>query len=279
MIKPAIRTLAALFLAGMMSVTAFAQDQVIGRLDTAPKPLGTEQPYYAQCELGSVCADAFRACAEADIALVNVGDLGDDLIQGEVTAQDISDVLPFDRELAVARVTPRQLYGLLEHAVSEVVLDMETEYVDEEASLFDGFCQISGITLRYDVSAPVGQRIMEIKLSDGTPLSPEDETTLLILCGSRFMFEGGYGFPEIQAELLSCTQAEALADHVSAHRALPTEEQERIVFVGARQTAFLGVIPRELIFIAAFLLCVLLALNGTKLKRYRDEYGNVPGRK
>ena len=279
LIRHVIRTVSALILALLLSVSAFAQDEVIGRLDAAPKPLENEHPFYAQSELGSVCADAFRVCANADIALVNVGDLGDDLVQGEVTAQDIRDILPYDRELAVAQVTPRQLFELLEHAVSKVVLDMETEYVDEETSRFDGFCQISGIALRYDVSAPAGQRILEVKLPDETLLSPEDDTTLLTLCASGFMLEGGYGFPETEAELLGITQTEAMADHVSEHRALPTEDLERIVFVGARQTAFLGVISREIIFVAALLLCVLLALNGTKLKRYRDEYGNVPGSK
>ena len=263
-------------LALLMPVRAFAQDTVIGSLDTAPKPLGMEHPWYAQCQLGSVCADAFRVFAGTDIALVNTGDLDGNLLQGDVTEQEICDVLPFDRELAAATVTPQQLYEILEQAVSGVVLDTSTEHIDEAASQYDGFCQISGITLRYDASAPVGERVLKVGLSDGTELSPEDETTLLTLCASRFMLEGGYGFPEVAAESLNAAQTDALADYVSKHKNLPEDDQKRIVVVGARKTEVLGVASKEMIFVCILLLCVPLAMSQMKLNRYRDEYGDMP---
>lgn len=272
--KAVSRIVLALLLAALLSHSAFALETVVGTLDKAPKPMNAEHPGYAQCQLGSVCADAFRACAGADIALVNIGDLDGNLFQGEVTMQEICEVFPFDRELAVASVTPRQLRGLLEQAVSGVVLDLSTERVDETASEYGGFCQISGITLRYDASAPVGERVLEVKLPDGTALSPEDETTRLTLCASCYMLEGGYGFPAIEAQSLSCTQRDALADYVSAHRDLPEDDAKRITVVGARQGEILSAVPKEMILVCGLLLCAALVSCRMKLNRYRDEYGS-----
>ena len=273
--KAACRIALVLLLAALLSVPAFAQETVVGTLDRAPKPMNTEHPQYTQCQLGSVCADAFRACAGTDIALVNTGDLDGNLFQGDVTMQEICEVFPYDRELAVASVTPRQLYGLLEQSVSGVVLDTSTERVDEAASAYGGFCQISGFTLRYDASAPVGERVLEVNLPDGTSLSPEDNTTPLTLCASRFMLEGGYAFPETTAQALPYTQTEALADYVSTRRDLPEDDQKRIVVVGARQSEILGVAPKEMILVCCLLLCVALVSSRMKLNRYRDEYGKT----
>ena len=276
MSRAVIRAGITVLIAGLLTVAGFAGDTVAAYLDVVPKSMAEEQPGYTQCQLGSVCADGFRLLAEADIALINVGDLRDDLPQGQVTRQDIRDVFPNDRELALARVTPSQLYALLEQSVSRAVLDSETEQVDEAASKYDGFCQISGITLRYDVSAPPGQRILEVSLSDGTSLSPEDDTSQLTLCGSMYMFEGGYGFPETEAEPLGITQTQALEEYIAPLRALTVEDPNRIIIVGARQSMVLGAVPRELVFVGALLLCVLLVLNGRKFRRYQDEYGNIP---
>lgn len=276
MIKTIIRTILVLILAAMMSVPAFAQETVIGNLDMAPKPMNTEHPWYAQCQLGSVCADAFRTCAGTDIALVNTGDLDANLFQGEVTKQEICDVLPYDRQLAVASVTPRQLWQILEQSVSGVVLDLSTERVDEAASQYGGFCQISGITLKYDASAPLGERVLEAALSDGTALSPEDDETLLTLCASGFMLEGGYGFKELAAEPLDYTQTEALAGYISAHTNLPEDTQKRIDVVGAREAEVLGIASKETVLVCIILLCVPLVSIRMKMDRYRDEYGNVP---
>lgn len=273
--KAACRIALVLLLAALLSAPAFAQETVVGTLDRAPQPMNTEHPQYDQCQLGSICADAFRACAGTDIALVNTGDLDGNLFQGDVTAQEICDVFPYDRALAVATVTPRQLYGLLEQSVSGVVLDLSTERVDEAASAYGGFCQISGITLRYDASAPVGERVLEVKLPDGTSLSPEDNTTPLTLCASRFMLEGGYAFPETTAQALPYTQTEALADYVSTRRDLPEDDQKRIVVVGARQSEILGVAPKEMILVCCLLLCVALVSSRMKLNRYRDAYGKT----
>ena len=273
--KPATRAALVLLLAALLSVPAFAQDTVAGTLDRAPKPMNSEHPQYTQCQLGAVCADAVRACAGTDIALVNTGDLDGNLFQGDVTMQEICNVFPFDRELAVADVTPQQLFLLLEQAVSGVVLDPATERVDEAASEYGGFCQISGITLRYDVSAPLGERVLEVKLPDGTNLSPEDETTLLTLCASRFMLEGGYGFPQMAAQPLPYTQTDALASYISTRRDLPEDDQTRIVVVGARQTDVLGVAPKEMILVCSLLLCVALVSSRMKLNRYHDEYGKA----
>lgn len=270
------RLLTIFLLAALLVTSAAAEEPAVGTINTAPRPMVEEHPVYTQCQLGSVCADALREWAGSDLALVNLGDFGQDLRQGEVTRTDLKAVFPQDRILALAEVTPSQLWLLLEQSVSRVELNLETERVDEEASRYDGFCQISGCTIRYDASAPVGERILAVSLSDGTQLSREDNSSVYTLCASAFLLEGGYGFPVVEAQVLEGSQVDALAAYVAGHSNLPETTQTRIEVVGARSDVVLGVLSTKTVFVGCVLLCALLVFSGRKLGRYRDEYGNVP---
>ena len=240
------------------------------------KSMAEEHPVYLQCELGSVCADSMREAAGTNLALVCIGELGEDLPQSAVTREELRRVVPFDRELAVAEVTPKTLWVMLEQAVSRVSLDLETERVDEEASRFEGFCNVSGMSVRYDASAPVGERVLKITLEDGTELDRNDDAAVYTLCATAFLLEGGYGFPKVEFQGIETTQSEALERYLQAHLDLPEGESDRITVVGARREGILGVLPTKTVVIGCLVFCVYLGFSGRKLKRYRDEYGNAP---
>ena len=247
-----------------------AGEEPVGVLEKAPKSYLTQEPYLTQCELGCVAADALRQAAGTQVALVNFGDIQNDLNQGEVTQADMERVFTADQPLAVAEVTGEQLYQILEHAVSQIQVDPNTEQVVEGSEEFDGFCQVSGFTFRYDASAPVGERVVSVTLEDGTKVARESQSTLT-LAATEGMLSGGYGFPEVEHQTLDEGLVSALASYVSGHTDLPEGETSRISIIGARQNAIIEMFPRGALVGVLVLCMVFLAMTGLRAKRYQDE--------
>jgi 5'-nucleotidase len=115
-----------------------------------------------ECTMGDAVADAVRKYLGADIAIVNGGDLKANLPGGEITWDELRSAFAEDRPLATAIVTVRQLREILEAGVSHIRMNA-SERIDEPSSVYDGFPQISGFTLYYDASAPVGQRVHRMR--------------------------------------------------------------------------------------------------------------------
>lgn len=88
----------------------------------------------AETNLGDLCADAYRAVAGADVALVNGGGIRVDILTGDITYNDIISVHPFGNELCMVEATGQQLLDALE---------MGAMAVPDE---FGGFLQVSGLT-------------------------------------------------------------------------------------------------------------------------------------
>lgn len=260
----------------LLMTPALAGEELVGRLETAPKSFLTETPYVSQCELGSAAADALRSYAGTDVALVNAGDLQNDLNAGDVTAEDIRRVFREDKELARAEISPAQLYGLLEHAVGQLRVDPNTEKIVEETAAFGGFCQVSGFRFQYDASADPGTRVLSVTLDDGRELSPEDAETRLSLCASAYMLAGGYGFAPVEHETLPGTMSEALEAYVASHSSLPEGGRERIQVLGARRNTIVGFLPRGVWVAGCVVFMGLLALQGLKYKGYRREFEEDP---
>lgn len=173
---------------------AAEQDDCIGAAGAIMARLEDSNPGSDECDLGSYVADAVKTVTGADIAIVNSGDIVNDLAAGAVTLDDIRGVFAEDRELVTAVITPRELWPMLETALSRIVVDPETESIDREASDFGGFAQISGFSIKYDASARAGERVYSVSLADGTTLLPEDDETQISLAATKYMLGGGYGY-------------------------------------------------------------------------------------
>ena len=148
-----------------------------------------------ECTMGDAVADAVRKYLGADIAIVSGGDLKANLPGGEITWNELRSAFAEDRPLATAIVTVRQLREILEAGVSHIRMNA-SERIDEPSSVYDGFPQISGFTLYYDASAPVGQRVHDIFVNN-EKLKLDDDTKTLTLAATVFMLEGGYGLPSV----------------------------------------------------------------------------------
>ena len=260
----------ALFLGLLCSRALAREEEPVGVLRTAPRSLLQEEPFVRSCQLGSAAADAVRVLAGTDIALVNAGDLVNDLNAGTVRREDVRNVFASDQPLGTARLTAAQLRTLLEHAVARVTVDPVTEKIDGEESRFEGFCQVSGFRFQYDASAPPGERVLQIVDEDGDPL-PDTVTVCAAVC----MLEGGYGFDPVPFEPLDATLADALEAYLREYTVFPSLDKERITVIGVRIPMLGTGITRGVLFAGSAVLIGFLAYYRMRRRSYQEEYSET----
>jgi 5'-nucleotidase/UDP-sugar diphosphatase len=131
-----------------------------------------------ETNLGDLVADVLRVKAGADAAIINGGGLRASIGRGPITAKQVHAVLPFDNYLVAIRLTGRQVKAVLEHGVSSLPKPSGR------------FPQVSGLTLVYSRSAPVGQRVQAVTIG-GRPLNPDRE---YLIATNDYLAAGGDGF-------------------------------------------------------------------------------------
>lgn len=77
-------------------------------LATTPTPISRSGGRLADSEIGNVIADAMRRATQTDIAMINGGDVRDDIAAGAVTFEELFRVLPKNLELAVVDEMPME---------------------------------------------------------------------------------------------------------------------------------------------------------------------------
>ncbi|NLV50974.1 MAG: hypothetical protein GXY20_09830 [Clostridiales bacterium] len=262
-----LASLAAVFVAsGTVSVPAQTGTDIACIVPQVLSAIGEKDARSQECTLGDAVADAVRAALEADIAVVCGGDLINNLLPGEITWDGLRAVFKEDRPLAVAAVTPKELRGILEGGLSHITLD-ETETIDRVASAYDGFPQISGFMLSYDVSAPPGMRVYEIRLN-GEKLDLEDDMTVLKLAATEHMLSGGYGLPVIGGtDSSEKTLSGALAEYMNNGITEYTTLTVRIYPMGGQDGSLKSLFP---LGIAAVLILLIVVGNGQRFKHMYD---------
>ncbi len=177
------------------SVSANNGTEIVG---VVPRLLSAIDDNNARCyesSLGNAVADAVRFRLETDVAVIGGGDLANGLLPGEASTDDIKNAFNEDREIASASVTIKQLRQILESGLAQLTMD-ESEQIDENLSAFDGFPQISGFELYYDVSAPPGERVYQIVMN-GEEVDLDSDTVTVSLGSTAYLLSGGYGFPAV----------------------------------------------------------------------------------
>lgn len=203
--------------------------------------------------LGDACADAVRTSANAQFAIVHGGAFCANLEPKVCTYADIRAVLTDpDEPIAVAELTAAQLTALLEAGVAKIELN-EREAIDRERSAFDGFPQVSGLTVTYDASARAGERLLRLR-ADGQPLDLTDETVTYRVAAPMSLFSGAYGYPVYPCETVGCTLSEALAALVAAGTGESYTGEGRILAVGCTDYNIVNHFPVVLCVVAAMVI-------------------------
>ncbi|MFZ2315282.1 MAG: bifunctional metallophosphatase/5'-nucleotidase [Gammaproteobacteria bacterium] len=128
-----------------------------------------------ESSLGDFVADAMREEAGTDIALMNPGGLRANLYAGNVTYGSLYAIQPFGNLVLKISLTGQDIYELLEQ-----------QWTPNNMI----FLQVSGLSYRYDVTKPIGSRIVTI-YHDGQLLQRDKVYTVAT---NDFLAHGGDGF-------------------------------------------------------------------------------------
>jgi 5'-nucleotidase / UDP-sugar diphosphatase len=128
-----------------------------------------------ETNLGNLITDAMVAATGADAAITNGGGIRASIDQGEITKEDVVNVLPFGNYVVTKKFTGATLKAALEHGTSD--------YPEVKGA----FPHVSGITYDLDVFAPAGDRVKNLKIK-GEPVDLERE---YLIATNDFMAVGG----------------------------------------------------------------------------------------
>jgi 5'-nucleotidase len=123
-----------------------------------------------ETNLGDFIADAMRAHARTDVALINGGGIRSDRIipPGPLTRRDLAAMSPFGNVVVTLELTGQTLREVVEQALPQG---------EREAG---GFLQLSGLTVTYDPARPAGQRVVAMTVG-GAPLDPGRRYTAAVI--------------------------------------------------------------------------------------------------
>ena len=168
--------------------------------------------YRQESALGSLCADAMRMRAGSDVAITNAGGLRADLPEGPIDRARVLDVLPFLNDSVTLEMEGGALKAALEQGFS----------------LEAGMAQVSGLQARYDLSRPVGARLVSLDVGG----QPADDHRRYRVTTNSFLAEGGDGYAAFRQGRVAARDAvlsDVLIDHVKRVKVVEPPGPGRLV--------------------------------------------------
>ncbi|CAG5132255.1 unnamed protein product, partial [Candidula unifasciata] len=162
-----------------------------------------------ECNLGNLVTDAVvhqnlqhtdpESWTDVGIALVNAGSFRSSLPKGNITIEKVIFVQPFRNTIDVIEIRGQTLLEMLEFAASK--------WTEVPSDAFGGFLQVSGLQITYDMSRPVGERVVEVlavctkcRVPTLEPLQPQKIYKVLT---SGYLINGGEGYSMLPGAILS----------------------------------------------------------------------------
>jgi 2',3'-cyclic-nucleotide 2'-phosphodiesterase (5'-nucleotidase family) len=149
---------------------------------------------YEETPLGNLIADAQRTFTQSDIALFNGGAVRSEQYYPpqSYTWADLLEMLPFGNTIAKVQGDGKLLRSILEHSVSH----------RPQEPLWGGWLHLSGMKVTYDLTKPVGHRVMHMQWLPDTKhtanqnIEPDTPVNISL---SSYMLEGGNGYAMLKA--------------------------------------------------------------------------------
>ena len=217
----------------------------------------------ADVSLGSYAADTIRHAAGTDFSLLPSNLLGLNLQPGAITGEALAQSFPRNEPIYVISHTPALLREYLEVSASTLTLDKE-ESLDREASDWGGFLQVSGLKVIYDVPAPVGDRVYEVTLNDGTELDLTDSKTVFTAAVPACLLDGTCGYPSLTPEREVGLLRDLVAERIAEEGVTEAPDTRRIILYGARQNEIVDYFPPGLIVLVVL---IFVFFGGHKWRR------------
>jgi 2',3'-cyclic-nucleotide 2'-phosphodiesterase (5'-nucleotidase family) len=196
----------------------------VGKLLT---PLDGRQVQVRECTLGDLVADATRAAAKADLALVQATGIRDTQIPaGDVEEEALRGALLFpDEQVVVVQLKADKIRAALERGLS--VLPQRST----------AFLQVSGLAVTFHSTRPEGQRVESITLG-GQPLAPDKDYKVAVPAS---LAKGTLGYFRVfkgtEAKQTGVSLGQAVNDYVRASKAISITAGQRLRDLAAGRPA------------------------------------------
>ena len=222
---------------------------------------------FRSTSLGNYVTDTIRQAAGTDFAFLPSDLMGLNLAAGTVDNAGLELSLPRDEPVYIVSITVPQLRQVLELSCSHLTLDA-TEQIDEAASAWGGFLQLSGLRVTYNVPALVGARVYSVMDMDRQELDLTDGDTIYTAAVPASMLEGSYGYERYlsadAARLSVGTLRQLVAQRIDAEGISQQWEDRRITLDGARENEIIDYFPPYLIL---FVVVLFAVFGGYKWRR------------
>ena len=131
-----------------------------------------------ETNLGNLLGDLLRTEFGTDVALINAGQIRDSIPPGPVDLRRLLRVLPFPSSTVTFSITGHQLREAMENSANLL------------PTTAGRFLQIAGMTVVYDLSAPAGARVKELRVAN----RPVEEQRRYSVATDTFIADGGDGY-------------------------------------------------------------------------------------
>ena len=169
--------------------------KVVGHTDFDLLGAGNEKEVmrFEENMLCDLVADSMRYYGNSDVAILNAGSIRNDLLKGDITYENILDVLPFSNKIIVLEIKGAEILNILEFGMRTL------------PGISSRFSQVSGIKFKVDDSIPSPvvvndiesfvkvegeRRVYDVYIGN----EKLDENKLYNLSVNDYMAEGGDGY-------------------------------------------------------------------------------------
>ena len=158
--------------------------------------------------IGDLCADAYRAVADKDIAFVNGGGIRATIKKGDITTANMISVHPYGNALCSCYATGAEILDALEHSVVNTAATAASD--GKAVGESGGFLQVSGIKFTIDTSIPSSvkkddkglfvavegeRRVKDVFVEENGEWVPIDpEKTYTVACHNYLLQDMGDGY-------------------------------------------------------------------------------------
>jgi 5'-nucleotidase / UDP-sugar diphosphatase len=182
----------------------------------------TETVRAREAAIGNIIADAMRAAARADVAIMNGGGIRGGKLYAAgtpMTRRDVLAELPFGNRVVTLDVNGRALKAAIENGLSLL------------PNTAGRFPQVSGLVVEADLRRPPGSRITSIKVGN----APLVDERIYRVATNDFLARGGDGYamfanaPHVLAEADAPPVAGEVMDYIMRAGTLRTDVEGRVV--------------------------------------------------
>ena len=178
-----------------------------------------------ETNLANVVTDSLIHATGADIAIYNGGGIRESIEPGDITMGQVLTVLPFSNSVITLELSGADILKALEHGVSGY------------PELTGAYIQVAGLEFSFNPDANPGERVVEVKLSNGKVLEEEQIYTVSTI---EYLVLGGDGYVMLESGenlIYYGDDAEAFANYLKTAPDIKAEAEGRVsVFSGNLET-------------------------------------------